>query len=69
VRDKTLLDAAIRLGEEQAERAIKLDIKIRRVKWRIQVAKHMLKTGRASAAMTVLTDLLEELQRDYTIQR
>ena len=57
---KTLLDEAVRIGEQHAARAIELDLKMRRVKWRIYRARHLLRTGRPERAMTALSDLLAE---------
>jgi hypothetical protein len=66
VSEKTLLDTAMRIGEESAEKAIRLELKMRRIKWKVYRARHLLKTGRASQAEALLADLL---QQEFTAPR
>jgi hypothetical protein len=57
------LDAAIRIGEEAASRAIALANRERRLKWWLYRIKFLLKTGRAQSAINTADLALEFLSK------
>jgi hypothetical protein len=59
----SLLDAAIKLGEEAVDRSIALVNRERRLKWWFYRIKFLLKTGRTQSAMNMADEALEFLAR------
>jgi hypothetical protein len=58
------LDAAIRIGEEAASRAIALANRERRLKWWLYRIKFLLKTGRTQSAINTAELALEFLNKE-----
>jgi hypothetical protein len=57
-KEKTLLETAIKIGEEAVTQSIALETRLRRLRWHIYKARHQLAHGKAKEALDTLDDLL-----------